>query len=87
MQFIRPFVIGEKSISLIKDTVFSSIKTSQLKNGSLVQGVNALDLLDVLTGEELQVMLGRVDSILKNVDKTMVARFRYCPADWVKRKN
>jgi ABC-type transporter Mla subunit MlaD len=73
VQFIRPFVIGEKSISLIKDQNLNEKKLSLLKNGSLVQGVNTIDLLDVLTGEELQVMLGRVDSILKNVDKTMVA--------------
>ncbi len=73
VQFIRPFVIGEKSISLIKDEVMMEKKLASLPNGSFVEGVKTVDLLDVLTGEELQIMLTRVDSILKNVDKTMIA--------------
>ena len=73
VQFIRAFVIGEKSISLIKDPASIGSGSSELNNGSMVKSVNTVDLLDVLTGEEFQLVLNRVDRILNNMDKTMIA--------------
>jgi phospholipid/cholesterol/gamma-HCH transport system substrate-binding protein len=68
VQFMRPFVIGEKSLNIIK----TSLNHKLITPGETLPTYSTFDLMDVLTGKQLEGMLIKLDNIISNVDKTML---------------
>lgn len=68
VQLIRPFIIGDKALSLLQGPAEGKV----LAKGVVLPVHESLDLLDVLNGRQLEGMLSKVDSILNNLDQTMI---------------
>lgn len=69
VQFVRPFIIGDKVLTVLQGTADGKI----ISPGEALPLQAAVDLMEVISGNKLEAVLSRVDSILANLDATMVA--------------
>jgi ABC-type transporter Mla subunit MlaD len=67
VHFIRPFIIGDKALSLIQGPHNAKL----LVMGAELPEQVTLDVLDVLSGQKLEGIIGKVDNILNNLNQTM----------------
>lgn len=67
VQFIRPYIIGERSLILLQGPV----DAPRLAFGETLPVRQGLDLMEILNGQKLESMLVKVDRILNNLDATM----------------
>ncbi len=67
VHFIRPFIIGDKAVSLIQGPADAKL----LAVGAELPVHETLDVLDVLSGQKLNGMIAKVYNILNNLDQTM----------------
>lgn len=68
VEFIRPYVIGEKVLTLLQGTPDGKI----LAEGDVIPVNESVDLLDLLSGQKLKTTLSKVESILNSLDETML---------------
>ncbi|HXH31345.1 MAG TPA: MlaD family protein [Bacteriovoracaceae bacterium] len=68
VQFLRPFIIGDKVLTLTPGTEGAE----RIAAGSLVPTADSTDLMDLLSGTRIEEMVSKVDSILKNLDDTLI---------------
>lgn len=68
VQFVRPFVIGDKVLTVIHGKSEGKV----IPPGEALALQDSVDLMDVISGNKLQAVLARVDSILTNLDETLV---------------
>ena len=68
VHFIRPFIIGDKALSLIP----GQWGAKMLAEGETLPVYESLDLLDVLSGQKIEGVLTKIDSILNNLDQTLI---------------
>lgn len=69
VQFIRPFILGDKALSLLKGPTGGKA----LAPGATLPVHQSLDLLEMVSGKKLEGVLAKVDSILNNLDQTLIA--------------
>ena len=69
VQFVRPFIIGDKALSIVKGENGGKL----IASGEVIPVFESLDLLDVLGGKQLEGMLTKVENILNNMDQTILA--------------
>ncbi len=68
VHFQRPFIIGDKILTLSPgDTT-----RARLAAGALVPVAESTDLMDILSGNKLEALVAKVESILTNLDDTVV---------------
>jgi ABC-type transporter Mla subunit MlaD len=68
IQFTRPFLIGDKVLSIVRN---EETKTT-LPTGSFLAVAEKLDVMDVLSGQKVNELMGRLDSITKNMDELVL---------------
>ena len=69
IQFTRPFLMGDKVLNIIRN---EETKIT-IPKGSFLAVAQKLDVMDVLSGQKVNELLGRVDSITKNMDELVLA--------------
>jgi phospholipid/cholesterol/gamma-HCH transport system substrate-binding protein len=68
VQFVRPFIIGDKVLTLIRGESGGQVLTP----GKTLPVNETVDLLDILGGARAEHLMARLDSILLNLDQTLV---------------
>jgi phospholipid/cholesterol/gamma-HCH transport system substrate-binding protein len=66
--FVRPFVIGDKVLTVIEGELDADI----IPPGSVIPLADGTDILELLTGKNVEVMMAKIDSILSNLNDTLV---------------
>jgi phospholipid/cholesterol/gamma-HCH transport system substrate-binding protein len=66
-QFSRSFIIGDKVLSLTK----SENTAPLLAEGAKIPSEEAMDLMDLMTGDKFQSMLGKLEKTLNNLNETV----------------
>lgn len=67
VQFIRPFIIGEKIINITKGESINMIK-----NGSMLVVNETTDVMDLMTGDKMKEMIGKTETILTLVEQVLI---------------
>ena len=68
VQFIRPYIIGDKSLTLIP----GNSRGRLLAQGESLPLMPTLDLMEVANGEKLETMVAKVEGILDNLNDITV---------------
>ncbi|HXH75653.1 MAG TPA: MlaD family protein [Bacteriovoracaceae bacterium] len=68
VQFVRPFIIGDKVLTVLQGQPDGKVVIP----GSTLPLHQSADLMDVLSGSKAESLMARVDSILMNLDETLV---------------
>jgi phospholipid/cholesterol/gamma-HCH transport system substrate-binding protein len=68
IQFIRPFVIGDKVLTIIQ----GELHHSPVVSGTVLPMQENADLMDLVNGGKIHSMISKVDGILNNIDETLV---------------
>lgn len=66
--FVRPFIIGDKVLTLTK----GDIEGKFIASGSQLRLRESYDLIEVLSGKKAEAMVGKIESILDNLNETMI---------------
>jgi len=64
VQFTRPFLIGDKILNVVRNE-----KTKLfIPSGTFIPVSTKMDVIDVLSGQKVNELIGRIDSITQNMD-------------------
>lgn len=67
VEFYRPFLIGDKALSLLQGPPGGEIVPA----GEVLPTQDSFDLTEALSGKKLEVLIGKVESIITNLDDTI----------------
>lgn len=67
VEFIRPFILGDKALTLHKGPADSKM----LLPGDALPVHDSMDILEMLSGKKLENVISKVESILNNMDETL----------------
>ena len=67
VQFTRPFIIGDKVLTLIQGPV----QEKTLLAGSALPIIEQFDFMEMLSGKRLETTMAKVDSIITHLESTM----------------
>lgn len=68
VQFVRPFIIGDKIINITQGALGGQL----IASGAVLPLEETPDLLDLISGDKIQPMIAKVDLILTNVNDALI---------------
>lgn len=68
VQFVRPFIIGDKIINITQ----GELGGQSLASGAIIPLEETPDLLDLISGDKIQPMIAKVDLILTNANDALM---------------
>lgn len=68
VQFVRPFIIGDKIINITQGTLGGQ----SIASGAVLPLEESPDLLDLISGDKIQPMIAKVDQILTNANEALI---------------
>lgn len=68
VQFVRPFIIGDKIINITQ----GALGGQNIASGAVIPLEESPDLLDLISGDKIQPMIAKVDQILSNANDALI---------------
>ncbi len=68
VQFTRPFIIGDKVLTLVQGPTSVAVMPA----GSTLSLYEQFDFMEMLSGKRLETTMAKIDSIINNLESTMI---------------